>query len=490
MALEAAANALKETDPQEIGALCSPSATLEELYLAQKLIRGLGSNNIDCRLRQGDFRLDGLGPAVPWLGMPIGDLETLDAALLIGSNVRKEQPLLAHRLRKAALQGGGICFINPLESDFNFPALQHSCSPEGMLQELAAVAKALGVKGKGETAQLLRKASKSETAQATAESLKQGSHSAVLLGSLATAHPDYALLVQLATLIAEASDAKLGFMPLAANMTGAALAGAMPHLSPRAMGTDQFGANALEQLQQPRKTYLLMGVEPGSDFWNPSLAHQAMQSAETVIAVTSYRCESLDFCADIQLPVAGFAETSGVYVNAEGTWQQFRGAVRPLGESRPAWKVLRVLGNLLGLEDFDYIESRQVSDELAEICQGFEYDNSMQALSDVNVNSKVDGICRIGDVPLYATDPLVRRAVSLQRTHDAGSAALRLNQKEIRKQGLDGAESALVKQNGSEVNLPIETDHRVPDGCVWISAGVAGSEALGQQFGEVTLEKA
>jgi NADH-quinone oxidoreductase subunit G len=246
----------------------------------------------------------------------------------------------------------------------------------------------------------------------------------------------------------------------------------------------------MEQLKQPRKTYLLMGVEPGADFWDPTLARQSMQSADTVIALSSYRCESLDFCADILLPVAGFAETSGVYVNAEGRWQQFRGAVRPLGESRPGWKVLRVLGNLLGLEDFDYTDSRQISDELAAVCEGFDYDNAMQPLNDVAVNSKIDGICRIGDVPLYAADPLVRRAPSLQQTLDAGSAALRLNQKEIRKQGLDGAESALVKQNGSEVNLPIEADHRVPDGCVWISAGVAGSEALGQQFGEVTLEKA
>ncbi|MEN8179200.1 MAG: NADH-quinone oxidoreductase subunit NuoG [Pseudomonadota bacterium] len=489
-ALEMAANSLREISADQIGALCSPSSTLEEFYLAQKLTRGLGSGNIDYRLRQGDFRLDGVGPDLPWLGLKIEEVEGLNAALLIGSNLRKEQPILGHRLRKAAIDGAAISYLNPLGQDLNYAASQQIVSPADMLQALASVAKALGVTADGELAALVKSAKASDFGDAVAKDLQQADAAAVLLGNLAISHPDYALLCSLASLIANSAGASLGFITPGANALGARLAGATPHLAAGAKPLEKAGLHAQAQLSQPRKGYLLMGVEPGSDFWDPGLAQSALQSAETVVALTAYRSASLDACADILLPIAGFAETSGVYINAEGTWQSFRGAVNPYAESRPAWKILRVLGNLLDLDGFDYLSSEQVRDELSALCAEVKPDNKLNQLKDATINSRCDGLMRIGDVPMYAEDALVRRAAALQQTKAAEPAMIRINGKEARKQGMDGVESARVKQNGQQANLPLEIDDRVPDGCVWIPAALAGTEMLGQQFGEVTLEKA
>jgi len=491
MALEMAAASLKEIgDPQQLGMLCSPGSTLEELYLAQRLIRGLGGNNIDIRLRQGDFRLDGAEPKLPWLGLPIEQLDSLQAALLVGANPRKEQPILGHRLRKAAVAGAAISYITPFELELNYPAEQQVGSPLAMVQSLAGVAKALGVKGEGDLAALIKQAKADAFCKAIAKALKEAESGVVLLGNLATAHPDYAVLCGLAALVAEAGGAKLGFLPEAANSVGARLAGALPQLLPGAKAAESAGLDALQMLQQPRSGYLLLGIEPDSDCWNPGLAQQALQSADKVIALTGYRSASLEACADLLLPIAGFAETSGTYVNAAGTWQSFLGAVNPPGEARPAWKVLRVLGNLLDLDGFDYVSSEQIRDELAGVCGDVNPDNSVKASGTLELRSRCEGLMRIGDIPIYAQDALVRRASPLQRTHEADPAQIRINPAEAKRLGLETAESAVVKQEGNQVNLPLEIDDRVPDGCVWVSAALPGTEMLGGQFGEVTLEKA
>ncbi|HXK57529.1 MAG TPA: molybdopterin-dependent oxidoreductase, partial [Gammaproteobacteria bacterium] len=280
-ALDAAAQGLKRargTSGNRLGALLSPGATLEELYLAQKLMRGLGSENIDFRIRQGDFR--GTEPALPWLGQSIAELDELNAALLIGSNIRKEQPILAHRLRKAVLDGAQISFINPLEFDINYPATQLVNSPAGMISDLAAVTRALGGSGG-----LIDGADVNDTHRAVADQLQSAAKATVLLGNLAVAHPDYALLQGLANVIAEKSGALLGYLPEAANSIGARLCGALPGAG---------GSNALEMLSNPHKGYLLLGVEPGLDFWNPARAMETLGQAEYVVALSAFRSYSLE----------------------------------------------------------------------------------------------------------------------------------------------------------------------------------------------------
>jgi len=476
-ALDAVAHGLKKargTSGNRLAALVSPNSTLEELYLAQKLMRGLGSENIDFRIRQGDFR--GEEPAFPWLGQTIAELEKLNAALLIGSNIRKEQPLLAHRLRKAALEGAQISFINPFEAELNYRASQLVVSPANMVSALAAVAKALGASGG-----VVDGAEVGDVHQALAELLKSGEKAAVLLGNLAVAHPDYSMLRWLASLIAEKSGASLGYLPEAANSVGARLSGALP-------GAD--GSNAQEMLNNPHKGYLLMGVEPGLDFWNPAKALETLGQAEFVAALSAFRSQSLEQVADVILPIASFAETSGTYVNAQGDWQSFTGAVSPFGESRPAWKVLRVLGNLLDVAGFDQVSSEQILAEVRQLAGDKRLEN--RAVNGVDNPASLTGadMIRIGDVPIYAADPLVRRADSLQKTKDAIAASVWLNPREAKKIGVPNGGMVVVKQENSSAEFPVVIDSGIPDGCVRIPAGVAGTEKLGGQIGNVTLEKA
>jgi len=323
-----------------------------------------------------------------------------------------------------------------------------------------------------------------------ASALRKANCSAVWLGGLAESHADFSLLTALAAAVAESSGATLGFLPTAANAVGAALAGAMPHLGPGARPIGAPGLNALEQQHQPRSGYLLLGVEPGRDFWHAALSRHALAAAGGVVALTAYRSSVLEETADILLPIAGFAETSGTYINAAADWQSFTGAVAPQGEARPAWKVLRVLGNLLYLDGFDYTGSGQIRDELRGICDDLPPVMGVTELTDAQPHSSPDTLSRVGDVPIYAQDALVRRASSLQQTKDARPAQIRINAAEAKKWGLEAAEHAVAKQHDARVTLPVEIDERVPDGCAWISAAISGVEMLGEQFGDLLLEKA
>ncbi len=479
-ALETAANGLKQARGEEggqLGALVSPTSTLEELHLAQKLMRSLGSDNIDFRLRQGDFR--GTEPKFPWLGQAIEDLEKLDAALLVGSNIRKEQPILGHRLRKAVVEkGADVSLINPMALDLNYRATQLVNAPAGMISDLAAVAGALGASG-----QWVDGAKPKDAHKWIADQLKQAENATLLLGNLAVAHQDYSVIRALAASICENSGARLGYLPEAANSVGARLVGALP---------EKAGLNALAMLDNPRKGYLLMGVEPGFDFWNPAQATAALEASDFVVALSAFRSPSLEQAADVLLPVSGFAETSGTFVNAAGAWQSFTGAVTPAGEARPAWKVLRVLGNMLDAPGFDQTSSEQVLSEVKKAVGDHTPDNTdgSEIVDQPELQSDSADISRVGDVPIYALDPLVRRAESLQRTRDAISASVRLSQLTADAAGLKQGDMALVEQAGNRATLPVEIDTAVPDHCVRIAAGLAGTETLGGQFGSVTLQKA
>jgi NADH-quinone oxidoreductase subunit G len=492
MALEMAAAGLgeiKETD--QIGALVSPTATLEALYLTQKLLRGMGCDNIDSRLRQGDFRLDSSLKQVNWLGMKISEVDSLNAALVVGGNLRKEQPMLAHRLRKAALAGAAVHLITPHKLETNYKSRQSVCAPGEMVKQLAAVARAAGVKSidvNGDVS--LDSPEMDKFAKAAAEALKSGDAAAVMLGAMAQSHPDYALLYSLASALAEATGAVLSVVPAAANSVGAQLAGAVPHLQAGGKPAQRAGLDALDMLRLPRRGYLLLGVEPGMDFYNGALSQTALQSADTVVAISAYRSPELEACCDILLPMAIFTETSGTFVNAEGAWQQNRGAVKPQGEARPAWKILRVLGNLLNQPGFDYVDPSEIGDELRALCETASLDNKIAQGANLEPLLGSGGLQRGGDTPLYATDPLVRRATALQQTKDAGEAVIRLHPNEAERQGLDTAEHALIKQNGYQATLPVALDESIPEGCVWISTGLSKTAMLGQPFGEVIVEKA
>ncbi len=494
-ALAAAAQGLRDACGEEgganLGVLASPTATAEELFLLQKLSRGLGCAHLDHRLRQGDFSAQAAEPRHPWLGLPVAELERLDAALVIGAHLRKEQPLLNHRLRKAALAGAGVMFVNPVDYAANFPvAASLVVAPGAMVAELAALAVAVASEtGSQVPAGLLPKGVEAaDTHNAIAARLAAGERAAVLLGALAQAHPAYGQIVALARFVADATGSSLGFLAAAGNSVGATLAGVLPHRLPGGGDAEPAGLDARAMLEQPRRGYLLLGVEPEFDCWDPATAVAALDQADCVVALSAYASPDLLEVADVLLPVAGFAETSGTAVNLAGDWQSWSGAVPPPGEARQGWKVLRVLGNELGIDGFDQRDSREVLDELRAACAGLAPDNAAAAVG-TPAAAALGDLVRVGEVPIYAGDALVRRAAALQSTADHVEACVRLAPADVARLGLDGAASVGVVQGAERVVLPLVVDPRVAAGSAWIPAAVPGS-SRGPACGPVTIDKA
>ena len=488
-ALQLAATRLK-TAGASLGTLVSPAATLEEMYLAQKLTRGLGSSDIDSRLRQQDFRGDANAPLLPWLGVPIAAVEQQQVILLVGSDIRAEIPLLAHRIRKAAMENDARVFvINPYALELNFPADQLTGTPTANLQDLAAIAKALSVKGTGSLKDLIAHAQPKARHQAAAEVLQQAGSGLILLGALAAAHPDYALLKALASAMAKAAKVEWGFIPLAANAVGAHLAGSLPQILPGAKVAEAPGAATSAMLIAPRRAYMLWNLEPGHDLADPALAAKALSQADFVLACTAYRSPDLEALVDLMLPIAAFAETAGTLVNAEGIWQIFRGAVPPLGEARPGWKVLRVLGNLLDLPGFDQDSQAEVAAELSALCAGVSPSNALRGTLKASPAPVAD-LWRIGNVPLYRLDPLVRHAPALQRARGAGCFRAHLHPDQAAALGLAAGDEVIVSQGEASIRTQVSLSAAVPLGCVRIPTAVAGSERLGVQIGPLSIAKA
>jgi NADH-quinone oxidoreductase subunit G len=425
-ALAQAAETLRAAGP-ELATLASPSSTVEELYLLQKLVRGLGARDIDHRLRMQDFRDQALDPLYPSLGLAITDIETRDALLVIGSSLRREAPILAHRLRKAARRGTRVAFLNPARFDYLFPVAHYLEVPAAeMTGTLAALLRAAAEHAKREIPPSLRglceRARPDDATRAAAAMLCAGERSALLLGSIALRHPAYADLRALATMLAQVTDSTLGVVSEGANAAGAWLAGAVPHRGPGGRALHDAGRDAAQMLAEPRKAYLLLNLEAEADCADATGAVGTLERAARVVMLTPYASAAARRYAHLMLPIGTFAETSGSYVNGEGRWQSFPGVALPFGSARPAWKVLRVLGNLLDLEGFEYASSEEVREELRTLV-GDSTAEPLQPGSRV-----VDGNARGGavvDLPMYAIDAVVRRAPALQATRDGHAAAAR-----------------------------------------------------------------
>ena len=468
---------------EQIAALVSPHATLEEMYLVQKLVRGLGSDNVDSRLRQSDFSLDGKRAGAPWLGMPVAKLASLDGVLVVGSFLRKDHPLLAQRLRQAQRRGGKIARVNACADDWLIPlAAEVISAPDQLVASLAEVLAALsaklGVAVSATCAELVSGVVVSDAARAVAETLLTGEARAVLLGNFAVQHPNAASLHVIAAEIARLAGASLGVLGEAAGSLGAYLAQAIP----------TTGLNARQMLESPRKAYILLGVEPELDCADGVAAQAALAQAASVIYMGSFAGKASEY-ADVMLPVAPYTETSGSFVNTEGRSQSFCAVVKPLGETRPAWKVLRVLGNLFDLAGFEHESSEAVRDEALAGDYALRLNN---AVGDVvaTQGTAARGLQRIADVPIYFADPLVRRASSLQKTRDAVAPVARLNPATLAQLGFEAGSSVKVSSAQGSVLLRVQTDSTVPQACVRIAAAHSATSALGAMFGELSVERA
>jgi NADH-quinone oxidoreductase subunit G len=417
----------------DFGVLASPHATLEELFLVSRL------GTADFRLRHSDFSADGKRGGIPWLGMPLAALGTLDRVLVVGSFLRKDHPLIASRLRQAAKRGAQIHMLHSVDDDWLMPiASRKIVAPSDIPGALKSFE----------------------------ETLKGGKNAAVLLGNFAQQHPRAAEIHA----AAQALGVKVGFLGEAANSVGGYLAG-LP-----------VGGNVGTVLQ--KRNLVLLNVEPELDCGDPLAARKAIDAANFVVSLSPYKT-GLEY-ADVLLPIAPFTETAGTFVNTEGRVQSFHATVHPLGDTRPGWKVLRVLGSALGRQGFDFDTIEQVR---AACLAGRDVATLLSNKIDFSVDAEkpVTGIQRIADVPIYFADPLVRRSPPLQRTRDARPPRAWMNSKVLAKLGVAAGQPVLVNDS---VKLMAALDDRLPDDCVRIAAAHPTTVGVGAMFGTLTAERA
>jgi NADH-quinone oxidoreductase subunit G len=431
VALNEAAQGLQKVAAAQGGAaagfLGSPMATIEELYLLAQIARGLGSANIDHRLRQLDFRAQENDAAFPHLGLKIADIERLDGVLVIGSNLRHEMPLLAHRIRKAAVKNAGakVAFLNPRRFDYMFPIAAYALAETDLVGELNAVVRAAATAVNKPMPAGVVAAEVNDSHRAVVSALMNGTRRAVILGTLAQRHPAYSELKALASMLAELCAASVGCITEGANAAGAYLAGAVPHREPGGAPAAAVGLSARAMLESALPAYVLFGgIDPASDF---AVESRALGTAELVVAVTTHLPESLRSSVHVVLPIGTFAETSGTFVNAEGRWQSWAGAAKLPGESRPGWKVLRVLANLLNLHGVDYVSSDEIREALKALC-GTRVEASSSGVGAAGrATAMPGGQTPVGswvDIPPYQCDALVRGSDALSKTKDGRMARI------------------------------------------------------------------
>jgi NADH-quinone oxidoreductase subunit G len=413
---------------KDFGVLASPHSTLEELHLAGKL-----GGPADFRLRHSDFSGDGKRGGIPWLGMPVGDLAKLDRVLVVGSFLRKDHPLIAQRLRQAAKRGTQVHVLHSVDDDWLMKiASKKIVAPSELLSALGSFS----------------------------EVLKAGKNSAILIGNFAQQHPQAAAIHA----AAQAIGVKVGFLGEAANSVGGYVAGL-----PSGGGFPEV---------ERKKALLLLNIDAGLDC-------APVEGRQFVVNLTSFKSG----VGDVLLPIAPFTETSGTFVNTEGRVQGFHAAVRPLGDARPAWKVLRVLGTMLGRPGFEFETVEQVRDAClaGRDIQGL-LSNSID-FSPGEMKNASSGIQRIADVPIYFADPLARRSAPLQKTRDARAPKAWMNGKLFAQLGLASGEKIKISQEKGEAVLHAALDEKLPDGCVRVAAGHPATAALGALFGAVTLAR-
>jgi len=484
-ALETVASGLKAVAAKHgggaIGVLASSQSTLEEFALASRLARGLGGASVDHRLRQSDFSDDRSLAGIPWLGMPIADVGTLDRVLVVGSFLRKDHPLIAQRLRQAAKRGTQVSMLHAVDDDWLMPVAHKAIVPPSAVPSALAAIVVAAAQGAGKPVPpALAGIEPRASAQAIAASLLTGSKRAVFLGNAAVQHAEAAQIRALAQALAEILGGTLGTLVEGANAVGAGLVGAQPAAE---------GLNARAMLDEPRRAYVLLHAEPEFDCANPVAARAALDGAELVVVMSPFAHGAT--YADVLLPVAPFTETAGTFVNCEGRAQSFNGVVKPLGETRPAWKVLRVLGSMLGLPGFGFESIDEVRAEIVPAAEAIAGRLSNATSAPVaRPATQPAPLERVADVPIYFADPLVRRAESLQMTADAKPPRARVHRSLLEKLGIADGAQVRVRQGRGEAVVAAVADAAVPPGVVRLAAAHPSTCGLEGLSGPVSVERA
>ena len=464
----------------QVAGLASPTASMEEAYLFQKMLGGLGVTNLDHRVRQQDFA-DGAMDYVQ--DIALSDIEASDTLLIVGSTIRREQPILAHRIRQAALSGTRVNELNFFANDLLMPVdTQLTVNIESMLAHLSGIAKALLSLAKEDEstwANLLNGVVPEAADQTIAMQLSNADKATIIVGDLAKNHPAASKIKAVLALIARLSGSALLVLPTA-NSKAAQLVGLLPKT--------ETSLNVQQSWQANLKSYVLLGLEPELDCADPVQALSALNNAECVVVMHSYVTDAMLSYADVILPVASFAESSGTFVGIDGQWQTYTGAVSPKGESRPAWKVLRVLANLAELDGFEYVSSQDVSDEVRETLKHKSSGEGV-AYCPENLNVATTGLQMIAEVPMYQIDSVVRRSTALAQTIENQNAFVaRMNSSEASQHGLSVANRVLVSCGEQTVELAFEIDDAIADDSIHMPVGIVEMAEFAPAFSAVDVK--
>ena len=468
---------IQEYSPEQIAAVVSPSSTIEECFLMQGWLRALGSNNVDYRLRQSDFSDQDLMTEFPTQGLPIADIENLNAILLVGSNIRFEQPMIGHRINKAAAKGADIFVINPVDYTFTFRMAEKIITVD-IITALSELIKAL------EGNKSAREAERMATALKTAD---QG---AVFLGTFSLNHPHAAYIRAQVHKISQLAGVKTGVFTEGANAAGAYLAGAVPHRGPAgAAVVGPSGLTAKEVfVDKPVHAYFLLGFEPEHDVAFPNSAIESLRAADLSVCLTPYVTNAMKQYANVILPTAPFTENEGTFVNAAGTWQSFD-AASPIKEKvKPAWKIVRALARAMQMTGFDYKVVTDIRDELKDKVHSMTVEPS-KSISLDQVPHVDKGLLRMGAYSIYGGDSIVRRAKSLQEAMSDRVVSIGLNAKEANALGLNLGDRVTATQSGTRVTLPLMIDNRLADGVVSIPMGCPETAGFGEVMALVALQR-
>ncbi len=495
-ALEEAANEMEliieKHGSEQFGGLINANATLEEMYLFQKLLTAKGINNIDHRLFQVDFSNQDDASVMPWLAMEIADLSTLNSALLVASNLRKEQPLLNHRLRVAAINGAKVSRLNVKTYDNNYDVnVDLISSPNAFAIDIAAICNAaatiLKVELDKNVAGAVKDCKANDSHKKIAQSLIDGENSSVILGSQSVLLSNYSAVYALCVSLAKMTNSTLSVIAEDSNTAGAWLSGCLPHRKEAGVAREKAGLNSKQIIENGLKGYCLFNIDPDLDSSNAQAFMQSLEDSESYIAIAPYMNEATKKMASVFLPIGTYFETPGTRVNCTGQWQSFNAVVDSMGDSRPGWKVLRVLANVVNADGFDYQNHTDVKKELQAHCADVEL-NNMVELTSIDIG-KQNKIIRFSDRSIYSVDQMVRRAKSLQKTKDAQiNNNVLLSNKSAKKLNLVDKQKINLKQGNSSVVAEIEIDDSISDHCLWVPLSSHVASKLRGNNEEISVE--
>jgi NADH-quinone oxidoreductase subunit G len=474
---------IDEKGASEIAALASPNCTVEEFYLLQKFMRRLGSPNIDHRIRQHDFSdQDSMG-AFPGFSIKIAELENRDAFLLLGSDIRSDAPMIAHRVRQASEEDAKVFSISAIDYLTHFP-VQHKLIAANIVFPLAEVTKAL-CEVRNMNVSELQDISVSDVARKIAQGLAAAEAPIIIVGTQALEHPHLSQIHALLNRL----NIPLAVVTHGANTAGAYLAGALPNRGPAQKIAKKQGKNAKALLtDQAVSAYFLLNIEPELDSAYPEAALKALHQASFVVCMTTHASAAMKSYADVILPAAPFTEQSGTFINAEGTWQFYKAATAPKDQAKPIWKIINVLAGLMQLNDFHYSEAEQIAHELKKELENSSSENRV-APPTLKIPAKNMGLIRLAPWHMYQVDNMVRRSVPLQETISEEYRVVRLHEKTAEKFGLSQSAFACVTQNNKHITLPLMIDNRIAEDAVFLASALSETAGFGETMAPITVER-